>query len=63
MKPNAPWFDSEYKILRRKRRKAEKKYKKTKALVDKAAFIKLRKETKDLFGQQPNLMKNWLTHF
>ena len=48
IKPNAPWFDSEYKTLRRKRRKAEKKYKKTKTLQDKNEYIKLRKETTEM---------------
>ena len=44
VQPDAPWFDSEYATLRRKRRKAEKKYKKSKLLVDKQIFINLRKE-------------------
>ena len=48
IKPNAPWFDSEYKTLRRKRRKAEKRYKKTKTLQDKNEYIKLRKETTEM---------------
>ena len=46
--PNAPWFDSEYKIARRARRKAEKKFKRTKSLADKEAFIELRKKTTKL---------------
>ena len=51
--PNAPWFDSEYKNLRKQRRKAEKKYKKTKLPSDKEAFIYLRKETTSLaFSKQ-----------
>ena len=48
VKPNAPWFDSEYEELRRKRRKAEKRYRKTKAEQDKNEFIRLRKETTEL---------------
>ena len=48
VRPTAPWFDSEYQILRRKRRKAEKKYKKTNCDDDKREFIKLRKETTEL---------------
>lgn len=45
VKPSAPWFDSEYKTLRRKRRKAEKKYRRTKSDEDKREFVDLRKET------------------
>ena len=30
--PNSPWFDNDYKILRRERRKAEKKFKNLKGL-------------------------------
>ena len=45
---SAPWFDTEYKELRRLRRKAEKAYKKTKSLEDKENFIKLRKQTTQL---------------
>ena len=45
VKPNAPWFDSEYEELRRKRRKAEKRYRKSKSEQDKKEFIMLRKET------------------
>ena len=43
--PNSPWFDSEYKELRKRRRKAEKKYRKTKDPSDKEIFLKLRKDT------------------
>ena len=46
--PNAPWFDSEYKNARRERRKAEKKFKRTKSLADKEAFIELRKKQQNL---------------
>ena len=46
--PKAPWFDGEYVDLRRKRRKAEKKYRKTHDEVDKSAFLKLRKQTTEL---------------
>ena len=41
----APWFDYEYVELRKRRRKAEKRYKSTKLEVDKKAFIDLRKQT------------------
>ena len=46
--PNAPWFDDEYKQLRKSRRKAEKKYKRSKLPVDKEEFVRLRKETTTL---------------
>ena len=46
--PGAPWFDSEYKSLRRRRRKAEKRFRKSKSDNDKEEFIKLRKETTDM---------------
>ena len=46
--PRAPWFDTDYKELRKKRRKAEKKYKQSKSSDDKTAFTKLRKLTTDL---------------
>ena len=45
---SAPWFDTEYKELRRERRKAEKKSKKTKSLEDKEKFNMLRKKTTQL---------------
>ena len=43
--PDAPWFDFEYHELRKKRRKAEKLYGKTKLHVHKSNFIDLRKQT------------------
>ena len=46
--PDAPWFDNEYKQLRKQRRKAEKKYKKTKQEADKEKFKTLRKDTCNL---------------
>ena len=46
--PNAPWFDSEYNTLRRLRRKADKKYKKTGLHVHEEDFVNLRKETTTL---------------
>ena len=48
VKPSAPWFDCEYETLRRKRRKAEKKYHKTGSEEDKCEFSRLRKETTKL---------------
>ena len=46
--PRAPWFDSEYKVLRRERRKAEKRFRKTKSDIDKENYIKLRKDTMNM---------------
>ena len=46
--PRAPWFDTDYKEMRKKRRKAEKKYKQSKSSDDKIAFTKLRKLTTGL---------------
>ena len=43
--PMAPWFDEEYKQLRKKRRKAERKFKRSKLPADRERFIHLRKET------------------
>ena len=44
----APWFDTEYKELRRERRKAERMYKQTRNPADKDTFIRIRKETTEL---------------
>lgn len=46
--PEAPWFDGEYIDKRKKRRKAEKVYKRTRLQDDKKAYINLRKETLNL---------------
>ena len=43
--PSAPWFDSEYKELRKSRRKAEKKYRKSGLPKDKEKFVNLRQQT------------------
>ena len=45
VKPNAPWFDSEYKLLRRKRRAAERKFRKSRLDVHKEELVCLRKLT------------------
>ena len=42
---SAPWFNSEYADLRKQRRKAEKKYKRTGDPNDRDAFHELRKKT------------------
>ncbi len=44
----APWFDKEYKDLRAKRRKAEKKWKRTNDDSDHIAYIELREESTSL---------------
>ena len=46
--PSAPWFDMEYKELRKERRKAEKKYKRSGNCDDKEAFKCFRKQTTEL---------------
>ena len=46
--PNAPWFDTEYKELRKRRRKAEKQFKRSKSIADKECFVALRKQTTEL---------------
>ena len=45
IKPNSPWFDAEYSALRRLRRKAEKRFRKTHLEVDRNDFVRLRKLT------------------
>ena len=42
---NAPWFDAEYKELRKERRRAEKKFKRTGIEADHEDFKELRKRT------------------
>ena len=46
--PKAPWFDTEYVVLRKARRKAEKKYKSSKTEANKKCFVDLRKQTTDM---------------
>ena len=41
---SAPWFDSEYKEIRRKRRNAEKSFRNTGLAVHKECYVKLRKQ-------------------
>ena len=50
--PYAPWFDSEYAELRKKRRKAEKLYRQTKLMVHWTNFTNLRKQTTALALQK-----------
>ena len=42
---DAPWFDFEYKALRRRRRKAERRYRKTGLVEHKNEFVELRNQT------------------
>ena len=46
--PEAPWFDQEYKLLRQRRRKAEKKYKRTGLDAHREEFVSLRNQTTTL---------------
>ena len=63
---SAPWFDTEYRELRKQRRKAEKRYKRTGEPCDKEAFKHLRKQTtvfalqkkREYFTSQINNAKN-----
>ena len=50
--PSAPWFDGEYKDLRKLRRKAERKYRRTGLISDKNTFVSLRSETTLLASQK-----------
>ena len=52
--PRAPWFDSEYASIRRKRRKAEKNYRRSGSLEDKALYIALTKEATNIAQQKKN---------
>ena len=46
--PHAPWFDAEYASLRRQRRRAEKKFRKTGSEADEADYKHLRTQTSTL---------------
>ena len=46
--PSAPWFDGEYRELRKRRRKAEKTFKRTQLAEHKEDLINLRKKTTQL---------------
>ena len=48
IKSNAPWFDSEYALLRRKRRAAERRYKRSHLDIHKEEYAKLRKLTTNM---------------
>ena len=46
--PDAPWFDAEYRNLRKLRRKAEKKFRKSQLDTDKKVYQSLRKQAVNL---------------
>ena len=50
--PRAPWFDYEYSELRRKRRRAEKRFRRTKLMVDQISYNDLKKETTALANRK-----------
>ena len=50
--PNAQWFDAEYVKLRKRRRKAEKLWKKSKLEADRVNFLAIRKSCDDLAKQK-----------
>ena len=50
--PEAPWFDNEYAELRKIRRKAEKKYRRSKKEEDKKLYLASRKDTVNLALQK-----------
>ena len=43
--PHSPWFDEEYAVLRKSRRKAEKIFRRTGLEKDKKTFVSLRRQT------------------
>ena len=58
---DAPWFDAEYANLRKLRRKAEKKYRKSHLDADKKVYLALRKQSINLaFEKKKNLVSNKL---
>lgn len=48
----APWFDKEYADLRKRRRNAEKTFRKTALEIDEKEFIRLRKKTTELASRK-----------
>ena len=61
--PDAPWFDAEYANLRKLRRKAEKKYRKSNLETDKKVYQCLRKQTVNLaFEKKKQLVSDKLQH-
>ena len=53
--PTVPWFDAEYASLRRQRRKAEKKFRRSKADIDKENYQAIRKQTTSLALEKKRL--------
>ena len=59
--PDAPWFDVEYANLRKLRRKAEKKYRKSHLEADKKAYKCLRKQAVNMaFDKKKKLVSDKL---
>ena len=59
--PDAPWFDAEYANLRKLRRKAEKRYRKSHLDADKKVYQTLRKQSVNLaFEKKKKLVSNKL---
>ena len=50
--PNVPWFDLQYKSLRQRRRKAEKKFKMSGLAIHKDEFVNLHNETTKLVNHK-----------
>lgn len=50
--PEAPWFDTEYAEHRKLRRRAEKKYRRSRLEADRKVYLAMRKETIDLSFQK-----------
>jgi len=46
--PSSPWFDQEYSSLRRERRKAERKFWRSKNDIDKKAYLFLQKKCTEM---------------
>ena len=59
--PTAPWFDTDYANLRKRRRKAEKKYRKSGLNSDKKVYLSLHKEAIDTaFNKKKTLVSRKL---
>ena len=57
--PSSPWFDQEYSSLRRERRKAERKFWRSKNDIDKKAYLLLQKKCTEMVKSKKN---NYVTH-
>ena len=52
IKPNSPWFDTEYATLRRRRRAVERRFRKSQLEVHKQEFVRLRKLTTTMAAEK-----------